>query len=66
MPVKFEIFSGSRDEPIWLETVEGLAAATERMNEYASQSPGCYFIFCVETSSVLAEIDTSLKPADQH
>ena len=56
----YEIFSGSlHDEPMWLETVEGIAAATNRMKERARTVPGRYFVYSIEDSAVLVSIDTS-------
>jgi hypothetical protein len=39
---KFEIFAGhsGSNDVLWLETVEGLAAARSRMEEIAAQKPG--------------------------
>lgn len=56
----YHIFSGFPDrDALWLETVEGLGAAHDRMREHAVQSPGPYFVFCGQTHTVLASIDTS-------
>jgi hypothetical protein len=61
---QYDIFSGHVDrDALWLETVEGLGAAVAKMKEYAEQSPGCYFVFCTHTHSVLASVDTSI-PVD--
>jgi hypothetical protein len=58
---QYDIFSGRIDrDAIWLESVDGLAAAVDRMNHYARQSPGCYFVFCSSSHSVLASINTPL------
>jgi hypothetical protein len=58
---QYDIFSGRVDrDAMWLETVDGLGAAVERMKEYAKQSPGCYFVFCTNTHSAIASIDTSI------
>jgi hypothetical protein len=57
---RYAIFSGFTDkDALWLESVEGLGAANERMKERAADSPGPYFIFCTKTHKVLASIDTS-------
>ena len=40
----FDIFVGSGEhDAVWLECVEGLEAATKRMNEIAAKKPGTYF-----------------------
>jgi hypothetical protein len=60
MVAKYDIFSGLRDkDAVWLECVEGLGAAYERMKKIAAKSPGPYFVFCAQTHAVLASIDTS-------
>jgi hypothetical protein len=57
---RYHIFSGSRDkDALWLESVEGLGAAHEKMKERAAEKPGPYFIFCTKTHAVLASINTS-------
>ena len=56
----YHIFSGLPDrDALWLEAVEGLGAAHNRMRERAVKSPGAYFVFCPQTHTVLASIDTS-------
>jgi hypothetical protein len=56
----YDLFSGSQyDGPVWLETVEGLAAACERMREHSQKSPGEYFVLCATTHRILASIDTT-------
>jgi hypothetical protein len=57
---RYHIFSGLRDKnAMWLEYVDGLGNAYERMKELARQNPGPYFVFSAETHEVLASIDTS-------
>jgi|SRR5215469_9946907 len=42
----FHIFSGFRDkDALWLESVEGLGAANERMKQLGAEDPGPYFVF---------------------
>jgi hypothetical protein len=66
IPETFEIFSGSPEkEPLWLESVTGLEAASERMNDRAQHHPGPYFVFCVHTKQVLASTDTSPSGSPQ-
>jgi len=56
----YHIFSGFPDrDASWLEAVEGLGVAHDRMRERAVQAPGAYFVFCPQTHTVLASIDTS-------
>lgn len=63
----FHILSGSVDkDALWLETIEGLANATRRMNEIAAESPGKYFVFCDFSHTVLALTDTATElPFDE-
>jgi hypothetical protein len=56
----YDIFSGlPSEEPLWLQSVEGLEAACARMRERADAAPGHYFVFCSQTQKVLASADTS-------
>jgi hypothetical protein len=66
---KFDIFAGhfGSADVLWIETVEGLAAARSRMEEIAAQTPGPYFVFFTSDHSVLASIDNSrLMHASEH
>jgi hypothetical protein len=63
IPESYDIFSGSpQGEPVWLESVDGLDAASQRMHERANQMPGRYFVDCVHTNEVIASVDTSAHP----
>jgi hypothetical protein len=39
------VCGASDKDPVWLEAVEGLSAAGERMEEIAAERPGEYFLF---------------------
>ena len=57
---RFEIFKGSSDrQAIWVESVEELSAANERMKELADESPGSYFVFDVRARRILTTLDTT-------
>lgn len=61
----YDIFSGSGyTDAKWLEAVEGLAAATERMKHLAEQMPGPYFVFSTDAKAILASVNTT-KPRDR-
>jgi hypothetical protein len=56
---KYDIFSGKDyKDAVWLESVEGLGNASDRMREIARATPGAYFVFSKETRKILASIDT--------
>ena len=58
MSCKFDVFR--RDltgHPIWMVAVEGLEEAKERMNRFAEDSPGQYFIYSEERGIVLNATD---------
>lgn len=58
----YDIFSGcGYQDAKWLEAVEGLSAATERMKHLAEQVPGPYFVFSTEAKAILASVNTT-KP----
>ncbi|HKN25061.1 MAG TPA: hypothetical protein VJX72_09460 [Candidatus Acidoferrum sp.] len=63
---QYDIFSGTLDrDALWLEAVEGLGAACERMKERAKESPGAYFVFCSTSRAVLASTNTSVPAENQ-
>lgn len=54
-PAYFDIFRGWPDKnAVWVETLEGLAAARERMEEIAKALPARYFVFSRVDHSILA------------
>lgn len=60
---KFDLFRGQYGEPdaTWIETVEGLGSAAERMQQLAKEKPGPYFIFHAISRQVLGSVDTTQK-----
>jgi hypothetical protein len=59
----YDIFSGLQDKnAMWVESVEGLRAAYERMKEIAAKTRGRYFVFCTRTNNVVASVDTTREP----
>ena len=57
---KYDIFAGHNyRDASWVEAVEGMGAASERMKQIASESPGAYFLFSSQARNVLASIDTT-------
>ena len=58
----FDIFSGTRKDAVWIETVEGLSAARERLQQIAAEKPGQYFIFSALTRASVCEIETFAIP----
>jgi hypothetical protein len=51
---RFDVFKRNLSgHPIWLGVVEGLEEAEERMNRFAEDSPGPYFIYSEERGIVL-------------
>jgi hypothetical protein len=52
---KCHIFSGVRDKGgLWLDSVEGLEAAKERIGQLSEKSPGHYYVFGGKTLQPLA------------
>jgi hypothetical protein len=63
---KYHIFSGVREKGgLWLDSVEGLEAAKERIRQLSEKSPGHYYLFCAKTLQPLASIDTPSAKQDQ-
>jgi len=59
--MKYGIFSGSylKEDATWLESVEGLDAACDRMKKIANEHPGKYFIFSSDKRKAVGSIDTT-------
>ena len=58
-----DIFSGHSDkDPLWLEAVQGLSKARERVEQIATQNPGQYFLFCSSNHSIPFRVETFEKP----
>jgi hypothetical protein len=56
----FDIFSGSSDKDArWLESIEGLSKARERMERLAEVRPGAYFLYDPASHSILAKTDSA-------
>lgn len=57
----FDIFRGRYPNPDvkWIEAVDGLPAAKERMDEIAAEKPGPYFVFNVFEHLLMASTDTT-------
>jgi hypothetical protein len=60
MVPRFDIFSGTRqgDRALWIESVNNLEAAKQRMLSIATGNPGKYFILSANENKVVAEIET--------
>ena len=58
-----DIFSGAPEEHgLWVEAIEGLSNARQRMGHIAAEKPGKYFIFSSGSLSILTRIETLKKP----
>jgi hypothetical protein len=60
----FDIFAGTYDKAVWIEAVEGLSNARERMEQIGKEKPGRYFLFSCPDHLVLARIETFEKHGD--
>ena len=56
---RFDIFSGTEKNAQWIEVVEGLDAASQRLKFYAAKYPGKYFLFDCSEHTITCNIDTS-------
>jgi hypothetical protein len=59
----FDIFSGrfGDADALWLEAVEGLGNAADRMKVLAAEKPGPYFVFSTEKRIVVMAIESSAR-----
>ena len=62
MEKTFDVFSGTQKNAMWVEVVEGLSNARERMQQIAAKEPGQYFVFCTATHASVCEIETFALP----
>ena len=51
---------GSKDA-MWIEAIEGLGNAVDRMHIFAAEKPDSYFVFDARTHKVIATTDTTRK-----
>ena len=59
----YDIFSGTDSDGLWIECVDGLAAATARMNTIAEEIPGLYFVYGSREHTIVARADTRRRKA---
>lgn len=60
----FYIYSGAPGEDaFWLETLEDLSSASERLDQIAAQKPGTYFIFSIQANAIVAWTNIPERPA---
>jgi hypothetical protein len=57
----FDIFKITSDGPLWVEAVQGLEKAKERMAHLALTSPGEYFIHCQEQGVIAKQSQDFLE-----
>src|SRR5580698_6276757 len=58
----YDLFKGnSRENAIWIGAVEGLEAATERMNRLAAKESSDYFLF--QSGNIIASVKNSKTPS---
>ena len=50
---------------MWVEAIEGLGNAVDRMHVFAAEKPDAYFVFDAHTHKVLATTDTTPKLASK-
>jgi len=56
----FDIFSGTSDrDAVWLECVDGLSEARQRLERIAAVIPGAYFLYDSASRSVIAKSSTT-------
>jgi hypothetical protein len=62
----FDIFSAGPDkDTVWIEAVQGLSNARERMEQIAAEKPGQYFVFSNGSDTILAQTETFGKPSEE-
>ena len=61
----FDIFKVASDGPLWVEAVQGLEKAKERMAHLALTSPGEYFIHSQEQGVVVKQTQEFVEERGQ-
>jgi len=64
MDSTFDIFKATVGGPVWVEAVQGLREAKERMAQLAWTSPGEYFIHSQEKGIVARQAEVSVCGSD--
>ncbi len=55
----FDIFAGAPEENAsWVEAIQGLSSAHQRMGQIAAGKPGKYFLLSCDSQSILTKIET--------
>jgi hypothetical protein len=63
----FDIFRRFPSGPLWIESVEDLSAAKERLAYLAASTPGEYFIYSEKTGGVIDDVNEDvLSPQRRH
>ena len=58
----YDVFSGTcAYDAVWLETMQTLESACERMKRFAATSPGPYFVIRYDTGVVVAQLNAVRK-----
>jgi len=58
---RYHIFSGLNEDALWVEAVDGLRNAYDRMKKLAAAFPGPYFIYSAETYEIVATFDRNTQ-----
>jgi hypothetical protein len=56
MITRYDIFSGTKIDAMWLGTAAGLVEAVSRMEQQAHDKPGPYFVFDSRSLKVVASV----------
>jgi len=59
MDSRYDVFAGTRENPRWLGSADGLNCAISQMEESARSDPGHYFVFDSKCQAVVASIHTN-------
>jgi hypothetical protein len=55
----YHIFSGLDEDAVWVEGVDRLRNAHDRMKKLAAAFPGPYFLYCAQTYAIVTTLDIS-------
>ena len=65
--ITYDIFRDEPDgSPLWVEAVEGLEHAMNRMEELASSDPSDYYLYCAQAGRIIRRLKArSVRTSDQ-
>jgi len=62
--ITYDIFKEDASGPLWVEAVEGLEQAMNRMEELAALEDADYYLFCAPVGKIVRRLKRRSAPPD--